>query len=424
MQRSKFRNIMAVLRLVAFVLALAGVGSANEQEKRLYVFSGQYAEYPVSTPIFDSAGNLYGVAQSTKLDCECLIYKLSPEADGRWTLTTVYEIKGGLTGSLVFDASGNLYGETVSGGALNKGSVIKLTPGSNGRWTKTELYSFKGGNDGQDPYGNLVLDTVGNIFGVTWAGGGGVGCGGYGCGTTFELSPDKNGRWTERVIYRFSGGGNDGPLPWFLALSATGKVYGTTFRAGSGSACDGSGYLGCGTVFELSPNSRGGWSQRTIYNFQGGPVDGEGPTSLLSVSADTLYGTTYFGCTRFYTGCAFELKRNDQGQWVETIIHRFPSHAGDGGGPVGPLALDAAGNLYGATEGLYYFGTIVFELTPSPGGDWKEVVLHAFTGSRDGNSPQAGVTLDSAGNIYGTASQGGNKTNCGNGCGLVFELMP
>jgi uncharacterized repeat protein (TIGR03803 family) len=424
MQGSTFRNIVALLGIVSFVAVLVPVCSASAREKILYTFSGKHTEYPESAPIFDSAGNLYGVAQSTKLDCECLVYKLTPGADGRWTLTTIYESDWDLTGSLVFDPSGNLYGETVTGGALNNGSVFRLTPGSNGRWTQTELYSFKGGNDGQSPYGNLVLDTAGDIFGVTWAGGGGNNCGGYGCGTAFELSPNENGRWTERVIYRFSGGGNNGPLPWSLALSATGKLYGTTFSGGGGNACDGSGYLGCGTVFELSRNSHGGWSQRTIYNFQGGPVDGQGPNSLLSVSADTLYGTTQFGCTRFDTGCAFELNRNDQGRWVETIIHRFPSDPGDGGGPVGPLALDAAGNVYGATEGLYYFGAIIFELIPSPGGDWKEVVLRAFTGGKDGGSPQAGITLDSAGNIYGTASQGGNKANCYYGCGLVFELMP
>jgi hypothetical protein len=416
MHGSRFRNVVTLLRLVSFLLALVAVSSAGEREKRLYVFGGRYAEYPVSAPIFDSAGNLYGVAQSTKLDCECLIYKLTPGADGRWTSTTVYESDATLVGSLVFDGSGNLYGET-------NGSVFMLSPGSNGHWKKTDLYDFKGGNDGQNPHGNLVLDTAGNIFGVTWAGGGGSGCGGYGCGTTFELSPDKNDRWTERVIYRFFGGGSEGPLPSSLTLSATGKLYGTTLRAGSGNACDFGQYLGCGTVFELSQNSHGRWSERTIYNFQGPPVDGEEPNSLISVSADTLYGTAVLGCTRFSTGCAFELKRNESGDWIETIIHRFPSHAGDGGGPTGPLAIDAAGNLYGATEGLYVFGSIIFELSPSPGG-WKEHVLHAFTGGNDGGYPQAGVTLDAAGNVYGTASQGGNKSNCDYGCGLVFELMP
>jgi hypothetical protein len=420
MQGSTFRNIVALLGIVSFVAALVPICSAGEREKILYAFSGQHTEYPESTPIFDSAGNQYGVAQSTKLDCECLVYKLTPAADGRWTFSTVYEFDADLLGSLVFDSSGNLYGETVYGVALKNGSVFKLSPGSDGRWTKTDLYKFKGGNDGQSPNGNLVLDTAGNVFGVTWSGGGN-GCGGDGCGTAFELSPVENGRWVERVVHRFAGG-SDGYVPSFLTLSATGKLYGTTFRGGSGSACDGNGYLGCGTVFELSPNSRGGWSERTLYNFHGGPVDGEEPNSLISVSADTLYGTAFAGCSRFYTGCAFELKRNDQGQWVETIIHRFPSHAGDGGNPAGPLAVDTAGNLYGATGG-YYFGAIIFQLIPSPGDGWKERILHAFTGGRDGGLPQAGVTLDSAGDIYGTASEGG-KTNCSHGCGVVFELTP
>jgi hypothetical protein len=225
----------------------------------------------------------------------------------------------------------------------------------------------------------------------------------------------------EKVIHRFAGG-SDGYLPSSLALSAGGEFYGTTDGGGSG-GCSGYGGSGCGTVFELSRNSHGGWSERTIYNFQGGSTDGEEPNSLLSVSADTLYGTAFAGCTRFYTGCVFELNRNEQGRWVETIIHRFPSHAGDGGNPAGPLAVDTAGNLYGTTGG-YYFGAIIFQLIPSPGDGWKERVLHAFTGGRDGGLPQAGVTLDSAGNIYGTASQGGDKTNCDVGCGVVFEFTP
>jgi len=175
---------------------------------------------------------------------------------------------------------------------------------------------------------------------------------------------------------------------------------------------------------------------QVLYSFAG-KADGNGPrAALLQDSAGNLYGTTAFGgkgqCAGRAYGCGtvFELSppQGSGTDWTEQVLYRF-SGGSDGGGPIGRLIADQSGNLYGtAFEGgnadCGENGTcgLVFELSPpsQPGGNWKETVIHSFTGY-DGGLPQAGLTFDNNGNLYGTASYNQNSPGCG---GTIFELTP
>jgi uncharacterized repeat protein (TIGR03803 family) len=162
--------------------------------------------------------------------------------------------------------------------------------------------------------------------------------------------------------------------------------------------------------------------ERVLYSFNGS--DGAGPGRLLFDAAGNIYGTTEYGgsdasgCFGYGCGTAFQLTRHANGKWSERVLHSFDIN----GSPRGRMAMDAEGNLYG-TE-----GDNVFELVRRPDGEWRFKVLYAFDGEH-GIYPEAGVTSDSAGNLYGTTAEGGAFQRCWDGyfgtlvgCGVVFEL--
>jgi uncharacterized repeat protein (TIGR03803 family) len=300
---------------------------------------------------------------------------------------------------VVADKAGNLFGTTGAGGTYKFGTVFKIDKFG----TETVLYSFKGTPDGDGP-GILIQGNSGEFYGVTSAGGT------FGFGTVFKL--DKSGK--EVVLYSFTGG-EDGSGPGGLVEDAAGNLYGTTYGGGTSSM---------GTVFKLTP----GGIETTLHTFSGMP-DGEGPGGLIRDAAGNLYGTTayagpYPGCGLGY-GCGIVFKISSAG--TETVLYAFnnPNNGPDGYGPLGQLIQDAEGNLYGTTyaggaDGLY--GT-VYKLSPTR----QETVLFSFFGDNDGENPRAGLVRDTAGNLYGTTYQGGNKGNCFggffySGCGTVFEV--
>lgn len=343
------------------------------------------------------------------------------------------------------DKAGNLYGTTLEGGAGGCpgggcGTVFKLAPDG----TKTVLYSFAGGSDGSGPHG-LVIDEAGNLYGTTTAGGG-TGC--YddeGCGTVFEVAADG----TETVLHAFTGGG-DGEQPLGgLIIDKKGNLYGTTlgtvFRLapggnekvihfftgrGDGSrpgavtlvrdkagnlygTTQGGGAYRDGTVFEVSPDG----TETVLYSFTGGS-DGGGPyAGVIIDAAGNLYGTTPYdgdlncdygqGC-----GTVFKVAPDD----TETTLYTF-TDTGANANPMAGLTMDGAGNLYGTTYG--FSPGAVFRLAP----DGTEKLLHTFTGGADGDEPLGGLTMDGNGRLYGT-TQGGGGGNCNNGfgCGAIFEL--
>jgi uncharacterized repeat protein (TIGR03803 family) len=333
--------------------------------------------------------------------------------------------------SMILDASGNLYGTTFQGGAATCGdgcgTVFELTPVSGG-WQETVLHEFMGKN-GELPWASLVSDGT-NLYGTTYQGGTLSDCGGDGCGVIFKLSPSATG-WKKTVLHLFSGG-KDGANPRAgLILDASGNLYGTTSQGGIAADCGGN---GCGVVFELSPTSGGGWAEKELHSFTGGN-DGSNPWAGLIFDTDgNLYGTTSAGGSSG-DGVVFELK-STSGGWKETVLHSFSnSSVAKGFTPAAGVTFDPHGNLYGTTSGggvttgdcgIDGCG-VVFKLSPDVStGGWAETVIHAFQGTRDGAIPDAGLILDSEGNLYGTTQQGGLLTGgCNfNRCGVVFEFSP
>jgi uncharacterized repeat protein (TIGR03803 family) len=152
-------------------------------ESVLYGFQGESDGYwPLGGLIFDQAGNLYGTTTSGGLNTGGTVFELT--SLGIETVLSSFSgpILGGPYGNLAMDAAGNLYGIAYDDGAYNNGSVFKLTPSQNG-WTFTDLYDFTGGSDGSCPYGGVLIDDAGNLYGTTAAGGE------YGYGVVWEITP-------------------------------------------------------------------------------------------------------------------------------------------------------------------------------------------------------------------------------------------
>ena len=212
---------------------------------------------------------------------------------------------------------------------------------------------------------------------------------------------------TLRTFNRNSGGG----IPYGgLLADQDGNLYGANSSGGTGN---------WGTIFELTPNGQEGWNYSVLYDC-GTTLDCAVPMGSLAMDqAGNLYGVTYFGNV-------FEITHSGSEGWTATVLHAFTGGL-DGNAP-SPLILDAAGNLYGtnATGGRDNLG-YVFELSISK-GRWSVIHLHDFTG-RDGaettntaGGQVAALIQDASGNLYGTTSLGGTSTKCKGGCGVLFEL--
>lgn len=232
--------------------------------------------------------------------------------------------------------------------------------------------------------------------------------GANGAGEVFELSPDTSGGWTESVLYSFTGGA-DGANPYFADVIFD--------KAGNlyGTTVGG-GTHNLGVVFELTPK-KNGWGESVLYSFAGGS-DGAYPyAGLVLDPAGDLFGTTNGGGAND-EGTVFWLKHSN-GKWTEKVVHAFDFTTGSA--PVGGLVFDRRGDLFGTTQGGGASGAgVVFGLQRSKGNTWAAKVLHSFTGGADGGFPYAErLIFDEAGNLYGTTSGGGV-----NNYGLVFRVSP
>jgi uncharacterized repeat protein (TIGR03803 family) len=278
--------------------------------------------------------------------------------------------------------------------------------------TFTVLYAFTGNADGANPSAaTMVQDGRGNLYGTTMLGAD-VSCNQSlhpGCGTAFRLS--AAGKLT--ALHTFEGG-SLGLASSGVIRDAEGNLYGT---AGGG--------LDYGLVFEVAPNG----TYEELYNFAGGS-DGNLPSGNLVGDADgNLYGTTLLGggsadplCPNG-EGCGTVFELGPTGKYK--VLYAFRNHS-DGAEPNG-LIRDKSGNIFGATlhggKGCVPVsgcGTI-FKLDPAG----KKTVLHVFTGGKDGSTPAGNLVLDSAGNLYGTTSAGGDLKcpyDGGAGCGVVFKI--
>jgi len=445
MRRNVYSVAITTLAFAAtLVLTVIAIPSAQAQTLTvLHDFRGeQDGLYPNEGLTMDRAGHLYGVTLiSDDYTNAGVVFSLVHQGSG-WVFATLHDFTQGDDGRyddgyepssrLVIGPDGTFYGTTSNGnggyGCPNYGCgvVFNLRPPAHAcvtalcPWTETVLYRFTGSDDGGEPYGALIFDEAGNIYGTTSVGGGGpcAGIGTMGCGVVFKLVP-SNGGWTESVLYRFAGP-PDGYCPESgVIFDQSGNLYGTTVDGGSSDGCDGA---PCGTVFELSP-SGSGWTENIIHTFQGS--DGDGPISGLIFDAQgNLYGATAYDIVPYNGGTVFMLTPSN-GNWAYSQLYAWNDLGPGGTGPWDRLFMDAAGNLYGTTltDGLYGYGS-VFELTPGDGG-WSYTSLHDFTGGDDGAKPEGNVIRDASGNLYGTTLNGGTSDLCMvEFCGVAFEITP
>jgi uncharacterized repeat protein (TIGR03803 family) len=375
----------------------------------LYSFAGSPdGAYPASGLVRDAADNFYGTTEQGGYLGTGTVYKL----DKNDTETVLYNFAAGSDGAyplapLVRDTAGNFYGTTSSGGSYGLGTVFNLDMAGK----ETVLYSFAGTPDGAYPTAGLVRDAVGNLYGTTEAGGN-PGCNfrsrNVGCGTVFEV--DTSGR--ETVLYTFTGGSDGGNPAAGLTLDRAENLYGTTVGGGTGN----SGY-GWGTVFKLNTSG----NETVLYTFGGSPDGGTPYAGLISDANGNFYGTTSMGganpgCGQASSGCGSVFKLDTTGS--ESVLYSFVGGT-EGANPSAGLIRDAAGNLYGTTigGGASDFGA-VFKLNKLG----KETVLYSFKGMPDGAYPAASLIRDNAGNLYGTTLEGGTGACSGYGCGTVFKI--
>ncbi|HEY3778200.1 MAG TPA: choice-of-anchor tandem repeat GloVer-containing protein [Rhizomicrobium sp.] len=307
------------------------------------------------------------------------------------------------TAGLVMDNSGILYGTTFRGGKANTGEVFELVPDA-GKYKFSVLHDF-GANDGY-PDGELILDKEGNLYGTFEGTGANV-------GAVFGLTYNGT-KWKFAVLHQFSGA--DGEYPQ-AGLTYAGQTSGKPWDDSSplfGTVASGGTY-GNGVAFELV-RSGSSWTETVIHNFE----DSAYPNRLLEDTAGNLWGTTQTG-GKYGGGLMFKLA---SGTWTETVFHNFcnTQNCADGSAPFGQLSMDSSGNVYGTTS---LGGTncqdnggcgVVFQRTS--GGTY--LVLYNFcsiANCGDGETPLAGVILDSAGHLFGTTLSGGI-----NGLGTAFEL--
>jgi uncharacterized repeat protein (TIGR03803 family) len=377
-------------------------------------YGGPDGYQPQDGPIQDARGNLYGTSEQGGVGYYAygVAFKLS-NVHSNWVVSTLAEFGRDENGyypyaGLTFAPDLSIYGTTGSGGVgcggNGCGTVFRLTPPANvprtvyNPYSRTVIYRFSG-PDGESPLGRLIFDRVGNMYGTT------AGGGPHGAGTIFQLT-QIGSQWTLTTLYGF-GDGADGGQPWGeLVMDAAGNLYGTNNQGG--------GLCYCGVVFELSP-SAGGWTYQVLHTFVPA-VDGGWPHAGLTLdAAGNLYGTTStYGPNG--GGTVFELSPASGG-WNFNVIYALSGGSGDG--PAGRLLLDSAGDLYGTTQlnGANDEGS-VFKLTPQ-NGSWVYTSLHDFTFFPDGAEPKGNLLMDSSGNLYGMTSYGGQY-----GGGNVWEITP
>jgi len=414
------------LAVVAITLLLVSGAWAATTEKIVHSFSGvPDGNNPAATLAQDAAGNFYGTTVSGGTGTLCTggcgtVFELSPLAGGKWKEKVLYSFTGGSDGKnpyggVILDSKGDLYGTTVSGGSGGSCSgdgcgVVFLLSKSGNHWVETVMYNFTGGKDGFGPGGALVFDSVGNLYGTTPDGGNLHKCSGGGCGVVYQISPIRGGGWKQTVLHTFTGG-TDGAVGSLgpLLIDKTGNIFGIA-ELGGDSSCQ------CGTVYKLALVS-GQWKFKMLHAFTGLPDAGFPYGGVIEDGKGNLYGSTYFGGASGQ-GSVFKLTKS-AGKYTESVLYSFTGGS-DGGSPTTTLMFDAKGNLYGTTSagGDSNGDGIVFKLTPKSGGKWGESTVHRFGNGHDGRNPYYGLVSDKAGHLFGTTAIGGS------GNGVVFQITP
>ena len=414
---------------VAFALA-SGTASAAPSQQTIFNFTnGAEGGKPQSSLIMDKSGALYGTTTIGGNDSACfrvpgcgVVFKMTPPQPGQTsaTETVLDSFGGGADGSapvagLLMDSSGALYGTTSQGGAGGYGVVFKLTPPAPGQtaWTETTLYSFTGGHDGGTPLGPLAQDFTGALYGTTEFGGT------HGLGVVFRLQPPKGHGtvWRETVVHQFRGQADGGAPVAGVAIDAAGTLYGST---------PGYGAHGFGVAFSLTRPLHEGdkWTLAVLHAFTNGN-DGSYPRGTFIMDKHGwLYGTTSnMGPNATGLGVVFRLvqRRGTESTRREEVLFDFNGFQSTAAHPVGALARDASGALYGTspTGGAGQMG-VLFKLTAPSGGHglWTESEPDQFFGNgNDGAQPMGGVVVDRNGTLFGTTYVGGKYFY-----GAMFEV--
>jgi hypothetical protein len=232
-----------------------------------------------------------------------------------------------------------------------------------GSWTESVLYSFTGGTDGAQPSTGLVLDSSGNLYGTTYAGGKqGLNCSGSGCGVVFELV-HQGTIWTHKALVGFTGGADGANPNGGLTIDANSNLYGSASGGGANRF---------GLVFKLTRVSNT-WTEYVLHAFSGGALGGFPSGTLTFDASGNLYGPAGGG--------------ND------CLVGRHRDMCG-----------------------------IIYKLTRPPIGNmWSETVLYSFLRSSGGWLPNGDLLVDASGDVFGTTNRGAGSTGC---CGVVFKLVP
>ncbi len=380
--------LIRIRYLLTGILVLCGLASITSQvlqaqtETVLYSFTCQSDGCaPQSGVVLDQAGNIYGATFGGGSGSGA-VYKLT--ASG--TFSNLYAFTGqqgdGFNpgySTLVMDSAGNLYGTTYAGGAYGVGTVFKVTPSG----TESVVYNFSYPN-GSFPRAGVIRDASGNLYGTTFQGGANGG------GTVFKVTPTG----TETVLYGFT---SPASPQTGVVRDSKGNLYGTT---------NGGGAFNFGLVYKVSASG----AETTLHSFAANGKDGFGPNAVI-LSGSNLYGTTQNGGN---IGAGAIFKSSTSG--TETVIHNFGG-AVDGFVPNAGVIRDSKGNLYGTTVygGAYDLGA-VFKV----GSSGALTLLHSFSSNgTDGYFPRAGLAIDKSGNLYGTTLQGGTDN-----AGTIFKIVP
>ena len=334
--------------------------------------------------VMDGSGNLYGTTENGGPDGAGTVFQVDRATGAIVTLAAIGGALGAGASGLAIDRDGNLFGTAVANDVNGSfiGKVFELSKSAGSTWTFNTIAAFDP-NDGLGP--NLVLDATGNVYGTEG-------------GKIFELSEGGGSSWTLSTLASI----DPTAVGYYFQLTvvdASGNLYGTSTTRAAGDQ-----------IYELP---KGAGSLTTLATF-------DPRQQLASLSIDTsgnLYGTTFTYVNDVYTGgTAFELSKDTESAWTLSTIATFPGHP-DGIVPYGDLVVDASGDLYGTAIQYDAGGSALFELAKGNGSSRTLNILATSDGADWGSYINGGLVLDLDGNLYGSARMGG-----ANGNGLVFEL--